>query len=398
MSFDSGYEDTLTLYKRLVVLLLVVSGALALSLVILLVRPLAPHSAVNAPQEFIQSAQDIDDQLFRQVSPGLAPQPLPTPQAFPYTPLPTRANEGQAAPKVIQKQAVVVEEEIIDIPKAPEQPEVAEPTPQPKAAPEIQRQPVDWTKQNVVPANPAWLKNALPFTPQDGKPMIVIIIDDMGVNRHGSADMVKLPGPLTLSYLPYAEDLQAQAAEARAKGHELMLHQPMQPMRETANPGPNVLKTTLPDSENLNRLMLGLSSFEGFVGVNNHMGSRFTSNSEALSPIVREIARRGYLFLDSKTIQDSQGDKLAATYGLPALKRDVFLDHYEGLSDVRNALRQMERVAFSQGYAIAIGHPKSATALALKEWLPTLESKGLQLAPITAVAKALAPVSNDPFF
>src|SRR3546814_6705104 len=115
----------------------------------------------------------------------------------------------------------------------------------------------------------------------------------MGLNRSQSRRAIALPGPLTLSFLTYADDLPQQTAAARAAGHELMLHVPMEPMDSAVPPGPEALLVSADDAELRRRLNWGLGRFEGFVGINNHMGSRFTRNEPGMSVVLAELHRRG---------------------------------------------------------------------------------------------------------
>ncbi|MGY0779719.1 divergent polysaccharide deacetylase family protein [Azospirillum argentinense] len=239
----------------------------------------------------------------------------------------------------------------------------------------------------VAPGSPLWKKNALPFRAPPGKPAIAIVIDDMGVDRKRSNRAVSLPAPLTLAWLPYAHELPAQARAARAAGHELMLHLPMEPSG-SADPGPQALRVSLDKGEILRRTKAALDSFDGYVGVNNHMGSRFTADSAAMAPVLGEIARRGLLWLDSRTTAKSAGLTLAREFQMPFAGRDIFLDNEMTVSAVRGQLAKTEQVARRQGYAIAIGHPHDATIDALASWMPEVQKRGFVLVPVSAVVRA----------
>jgi hypothetical protein len=93
-----------------------------------------------------------------------------------------------------------------------------------------------------------WRRNAVPFTDLNGRPLVAVVIDDVGIDRPRSKRAWELPGPLTMSFLPYAKDLRDQARAARARGHELLLHLPMEPTGR-ADPGPNALLVSLSDAE-----------------------------------------------------------------------------------------------------------------------------------------------------
>jgi hypothetical protein len=160
---------------------------------------------------------------------------------------------------------------------------------------------------------PAWLAYAVtPPEPVAGRALIAIVIDDVGLDRANAARAIGLPGPITLSFMTYAEDLPLQAEAARRNGHELMLHVPMEPLDADEDAGPNMLGVDMATEEIRRRLALGLDRLQGYVGINNHMGSRFTRSPEGMAVVMQELRRRGLLFLDSVTIDDSVADRVAA--------------------------------------------------------------------------------------
>jgi polysaccharide deacetylase 2 family uncharacterized protein YibQ len=239
-----------------------------------------------------------------------------------------------------------------------------------------------------VPAGEAaWHHYAVPSGPEDGRPMIAIVIDDMGLDRHRSDEASALPAPLTLSFMTYADDLSAQVAAARAHGHEIMLHVPMQPQAARVDPGPNALKLGLDPEEIRRRLGWGLSRIDGIVGINNHMGSRFTEWPEGMAPVLAMLRERGLFFLDSRTTPHSVGVVLATEIGLPHAARDIFLDDALTDSAVATELAKAEAVARRNGLAIAIGHPHDPTLTELRRWLPTVEARGFRLVPVSAIVR-----------
>jgi polysaccharide deacetylase 2 family uncharacterized protein YibQ len=241
------------------------------------------------------------------------------------------------------------------------------------------------------PARPlpdvAWVRNAIAFRDDPARPLIVIVIDDMGLDRPRSRRVMDLPAPLTLSFLPYARDLPEQAQAGRAHGHELMLHLPMEPMSSGVDPGPNALLTTLSDDAIRRRTIAALDSFTGYVAVNNHMGSRFTTWRPGVETVLRQIRARGLAWLDSRTHAESVGGMVATEFGMAHVDRHVFLDDTDTADAVRHQLAETERVARRQGVAIAIGHPHDATIRALADWLPTLRGKGFLQGPVSAALK-----------
>ena len=240
---------------------------------------------------------------------------------------------------------------------------------------------------NLPTSNPqTWRRNALPFADLNSKPLVAIVIDDVGLDRPRSKRAWELPGPLTMSFLPYAKDLGEQARAARAHNKELMLHVPMEP-NGRQDPGPGALLVSLPDAELRLRTQVALDSFDGYAGVNNHMGSRFTAFRPGMDTVLRQLKARGLMFLDSRTTSQSVGDQLAQEMGVPSIVRHVFLDDDESIDAVHRKLAEAEALARRQGFVIAIGHPHEATLQALSEWLPTVQGKGLALAPATAAMR-----------
>ena len=262
------------------------------------------------------------------------------------------------------------------------------PRPQPQPAPQPQQAPqVAAAASTQQPQQQqTWQRNAVPFHDLRAKPLIAIVIDDVGIDRPHSKRAWELPGPLTMSFLPYARDLREQAKAAHAHGQELMLHLPMEP-GGVADPGPNALKVSLSKAELEARVTAALDSFDGYVGVNNHMGSRFTAYRPGMEIVLRQFRARGLLFLDSRTTPSSVGDQVAQELGVPSVARNVFLDDDESLAAVKHELAETEAVARRQGFAVAIGHPHETTLQALADWLPTVAGKGFVLAPLSAVLR-----------
>ena len=260
-------------------------------------------------------------------------------------------------------------------------------TPPPVAAP-----PVALALPPHLPPLPAgtpdWQKYAQPSPPTGGRPMIAVIIDDMGLDKKRSERVLQLPGPLTISFMSYAEALDRQTEEARAHGHELMMHVPMEPMGEGIDPGPGALLNNLPPDELRQRVVDDLDKFKGYVGINNHMGSKFTAYAPGMQVVMEELRRRGLLFIDSMTTDHSVGQELAHRAGVPTAGRNVFLDNAADAAAVQAQLALTEDMARKKGNAIAIGHPRDVTIAVLAAWLPTLEQKGFVLVPVTSVVKA----------
>ena len=240
---------------------------------------------------------------------------------------------------------------------------------------------------------PAWLRHAVtvpglgPDGEKDNRPLIAVVVDDLGMNRHRTAQTTALTPPLTLAFLPYAGDLKRQTDSARKAGHELLVHVPMEPLDGVYDPGPKALMTGMEKKE-INRLLdWDLARFEGFVGLNNHMGSKFTAHREGMETVMKALRRRGLLYLDSRTTGATKGLELARELGVPHAVRNVFLDNEISVQAVRGRLADLEDVARRQGFAVGICHPHRATLEALAEWVGTLDQRGFALVPLSAIVR-----------
>ncbi|SCA55050.1 putative periplasmic protein [Candidatus Terasakiella magnetica] len=232
---------------------------------------------------------------------------------------------------------------------------------------------------------PRWMKYALKVKPTPHKPMIALVIDDLGLDRKRTARTVALPGPMTMAFIPYSKNLRKQTSTARRAGHELLVHLPMEPINQKVDAGPNHLHTGLADEDLKERIHWNLERFEGYVGVNNHMGSLATANKKVMTALMEELRTREMLFLDSRTNASSVGAKIALQEGVPFAERNVFLDNVNEKDAVLKQLSLLEKVSLKTGYAVGIGHPRDGTIAALKEWLPLIESKGFTLVPISQI-------------
>ena len=223
-----------------------------------------------------------------------------------------------------------------------------------------------------------------PAAPRDGAPLVAIIIDDMGYSPASLTRLARLPGPLTLAFLPYADATRPMLEMAKRGDFELMLHLPMEPLGD-ADPGPEALLVGLSADELRRRIRWAIGEVPGAVGVNNHMGSRFSAYPAGLEVVMEELRRYGLYFLDSRTNPESQAERKARAAGLPAGSRNVFLDHDPDPRAITRQLALVERVAERQGTVIAIGHPYPTTLAALEAWLPSLERRGFRLARVSEV-------------
>lgn len=198
------------------------------------------------------------------------------------------------------------------------------------------------------------------------KPRVAIIIDDMGYQKKTCGKLLDLELNLTFAFLPFGPYTEKQAYRANRLGRDVLLHFPMEAADAKWNPGPGTISINMGRQEIHEIFRRNLAVVPYAVGINNHMGSRFTQNSEAMQDFMVAVRRAGLFFVDSRTSQYSVGLFSAREAGVKAAKRDVFLDNVRDRQKITIQLQKLLAVAERNGQAIGIGHPYPETLQALK--------------------------------
>lgn len=222
--------------------------------------------------------------------------------------------------------------------------------------------------------------------PMQGRtpPKLVIIFDDMGIDHQAFERVMTLPGPVTLSFLPYAKTVQPLVDRAQARGDAILLHLPMEPSG-VADAGPHAISASMSAERLFRELAWNLDRFDGFVGVNNHMGSKATRDEEAMKRVLSMLDQRGLFFIDSLTTGLSAVSRAGDAVGAEVYVRDVFLDAEPGRQTVRQQLALAEEIASKTGYAIVICHPRPETLDVIGPWLTTALARGYELSTVTSL-------------
>jgi len=219
--------------------------------------------------------------------------------------------------------------------------------------------------------------------PGGGAARLAIIIDDLGGDRTAADTLLALPFPLTASVLPNLQFSTEVADEAYRRGDHVMLHLPMQAESESQPgapaPEPVELRVGMSESQVKSILASMLATVPHAGGVNNHEGSRATSDPELMNEVMAAIRERGLYFIDSRTTASTVAYDAAESAGVPSASRKVFLDDIQTKDAILAQLELAARAARRDGSAIAIGHPRPTTIAALADGLPRLRSEGVQL-------------------
>lgn len=230
-------------------------------------------------------------------------------------------------------------------------------------------------------------KNAQERANPDG-PQIAIVIGGLGISATSTADALsKLPPNVTFAFTPYGNDLDNLVGRARDKGHEVLLQIPMEPHDYPDNdPGPQTLLTSVSADQNVDRLHWLLSRMQGYVGIMNFMGARFTAHDAALAPVLREVARRGLIYVDDGSSPRSQAAQIAGANKLPFAKADVVIDAVPSAAEIDNALKRLESAARDRGMAVGYSSALPASIDRIGKWAKAAQGRGIVLIPISRVA------------
>jgi polysaccharide deacetylase 2 family uncharacterized protein YibQ len=229
----------------------------------------------------------------------------------------------------------------------------------------------------------------VPTSARGEAPRIAIIIGGLGIGSNGTYEALgKLPGGVTFGFVPYGTDLERWVSRARGEGHEVLLQVPMEPFDYPDNdPGPQTLLTTLTPAQNLDRLYWAMSRFQGYVGLANFMGARFTANEQAFAPLLREAAKRGLLYFDDGSSARSVAGQIAGANNLPFARADIVLDATPTPAAIEAALAKLEVIARERGSAIGVVSALPASITRISNWARGAEGRGILLVPVSTVAK-----------
>lgn len=241
--------------------------------------------------------------------------------------------------------------------------------------PAVQDAVVYYKKTPVKTAAPVSLPPVRPLT---GAPKIVFVIDDIGNTSAHVPEIEKLGRDVTYAILPLLPHTAFFDQLSLRTGAEVILHLPLESYKGTI-PGPGLITNNMTDDRILEELNRNLNSVPHRIGVNNHMGSKGTSDPRVMDVILSELKDRGMFFLDSGTTRQTAAPVVAQELGMTILRRDEFLDNVDEPSAIRAEVRKLAETARRKGYAVGIGHYRLNTLRVLQEEIPLLKQAGFQI-------------------
>jgi len=215
-------------------------------------------------------------------------------------------------------------------------------------------------------------------------PRIAIIIDDLGYQLASGRRAIALPGPVVCAILPGTPRAMQLAEAANEHGKEVLLHLPLQSVGYYGPPEPDAITLDMTRERFADTFAAAMRSVPFAIGVNSHRGSLLTRHPGHMSWLMEEILGEGGLFfVDSYTTPRSVAMQIASEAGVPAIKRDVFLDTDPSPETLAREFARLKTLARQRGLAVAIGHPYPVTLAFLEREIPRLVEDGIRLVPIS---------------
>ncbi|MFC5529215.1 divergent polysaccharide deacetylase family protein [Cohnella yongneupensis] len=228
---------------------------------------------------------------------------------------------------------------------------------------------------------------------------IAIVIDDFGNGMKGTEQMLQLPIKITVAVMPFLPTTKQDAEAAYNKGHDVIVHLPMEPMHGKRSwLGPGAITTDLSDAEIRKRVEAAIDDVPHAIGMNNHMGSKATKDERVMRVVLQVCKDRGLFFLDSRTSYRTVVPKVAAEVGVPTVHNNVFLDDVYTQHHVLRQIVEVRKYLKDHERCIVIGHvgaPGMITSGALRDAIPGLKSEATFIPISKMIATPPTPVHGD---
>lgn len=225
-----------------------------------------------------------------------------------------------------------------------------------------------------------------PNTPSAVKGKLAVVIDDAGRDLASQHVYESLGIPLTLAVMPNQVHTRDAAISWHAHGLPVILHQPMESVSGIGMES-KVILTSMSDEEIRGLLKSSLSQVPEAVGINNHQGSKATTDRHTMEVVMNELHHRHLFFFDSRTNSTTAADGAAASYGVPYVRNDLFVDNEADVAAISAMIREAAKRAQKYGTYVIIGHCRPKTAEAFRQMVPQLEKEGIQFVYVSSLAK-----------
>lgn len=226
---------------------------------------------------------------------------------------------------------------------------------------------------------------------------VAIVIDDFGNGMSGTEAMLELPVRFTAAVMPFMPTTKQDAEEAYKRGHDVIVHMPMEPNKGLKKwLGPGAITSDLSDEEVRRRVEDAINDVPHAIGMNNHMGSKVTADERIMRIVLSVCKERGLFFLDSRTTHKTVVPQVARELGVPLLSNDVFLDDVYTVQHISKQIAMLQKHLETHESCVTIGHvgpPGPKTASVLKRTIPRLQTN-VRFVKASDMVRSL---TGDPF-
>ena len=213
---------------------------------------------------------------------------------------------------------------------------------------------------------------------------VAIVIDDCGYDLASVHTLLDTGLPFSYAILPFKPYSSDVLELVKARGRVPMLHLPMEPMNAAAmSEGSNTVRTNLSAADKLSLTRKAVNSLPGILGVNNHQGSKATSDRATMKVVLGELKSQGLFFVDSRTTAASVAREMAQSIGVATARNDIFLDNSSNVADIRAQIYKAFAIADKQGSVIAICHARTNTAKCWQQYASEFKKTGITFVPVT---------------
>jgi polysaccharide deacetylase 2 family uncharacterized protein YibQ len=241
----------------------------------------------------------------------------------------------------------------------------------------------------LLPAEPSVVAAREPAAERGPRGQVALIMDDMGNSLDVLDELIALGRPLTIAVLPYSAHAAETARLARANGLEVLLHLPLESVNnhEAMADTEGMIVTSMTEPAIVAAFEASYDRVPYVSGTNNHMGSRFTAERDLMRALLKPIKERGLFFVDSRTTAKTVALDEARAMGVPATRRDVFLDADEDRGRIRGRLIELFQKARKNGHAVGICHPFPETLAVLRSSFSLVDAYNLEPVPVSRLVR-----------
>lgn len=217
---------------------------------------------------------------------------------------------------------------------------------------------------------------------------VAIVVGGLGISQTGTQRAIEmLPEETTLAFAANGNSLKRWMQEARRNGHEILLQVPFEPFDYPAvDPGRGTLTVDAGAEANLKSLHEAMGQITNYTGITNFMGGKFLSTADALEPVMRDLSKRGIMFLDDGTSARSMTDRYAKALAIPFAASDIVLDAKQERGHVLEKLDDLERIARRNGQAVGVASAFDVSIDAIATWANEAKARGIEIVGISALA------------